>query len=362
MPEENEFNTLGRSSPDPRMVAFKPQGERGPTVYRDMEGIESKHSEKLNNLLRCLPVQLSISKATSSSDIGATSRDQDASNARQSIPVVEIPLDYLAQIAAALRRGAAKIEHDVASLMSGSAATGGPAYLSEVLPDLLHPASGEATLQDMGDPLGRPSRGRPLFPHDLDDGRKGKTPISGWADKVAEDTKRSVGEPLKQPKIIVEPDDSELPIKLVRPLPPVKNGNPPGFVSGEDDLLSRLRAELEKREQETSDEAIRKLLEDRLKGLGQPVPTYEPKLMDPRDPNPPPPWPPELRRGAGILGPWPIFPGGMRIGLWGGSSGEGVAGGAFIDPDPYFRIWLGGTVTPGQEFPGFEVGLRWRFP
>ncbi len=65
---------------------------------------------------------------------------------------------------------------------------------------------------------------------------------------------------------------------------------------------------------------------------------------------------------AVILGPWPIFPGGMRIGLWGGSSGEGAAGGAFIDPDPYFRKWPGGTVTPGQEFPGFEVGLRWRFP
>ncbi|MCC6151603.1 MAG: hypothetical protein IT461_15230 [Planctomycetes bacterium] len=362
MPEENELNTLRQAGRDPRMVAFKPMGERGPTVYRDMEGIESSHSERLNNLFRRPPAQLSISEATSSSNLGVPPRHHNAANIKPRAPVSEISLAYLVHIAAALRRGAAKIERDVAYLMSGSAITGAPAYLSDVLHGLLHPVAGDINLQSAGDPLDRPSSGNPLFPFDLDDGTKGKTPVSKWADKIAQDLKRSVGEPLKQPKILVDPDDSDLPIKFVRPLPPVESGNPPTFVSEEDDTLSLLRAELERKEQETSDAAIRKLLQDRLKGLGQPVPTYEPKLMDPRDPNPPPPWPPELRRGAGILGPWPIFPGGMRIGLWGGASGEGVAGGAFIDPDPFFRIWLGGTVTPGQEFPGFEVGLRWRFP
>jgi len=56
MPEENELNTLGRSSPDPRMVAFKPAGEHGPTVYRDMEGIAPEHVGRLTLALNPIVV------------------------------------------------------------------------------------------------------------------------------------------------------------------------------------------------------------------------------------------------------------------------------------------------------------------
>ena len=57
MPPENDFPILEDSAPDrvrrtvgrgSNMIAYKPRGERGPTVYRDTTDIPPEHMARLN--------------------------------------------------------------------------------------------------------------------------------------------------------------------------------------------------------------------------------------------------------------------------------------------------------------------------
>ncbi|MBP9893027.1 MAG: hypothetical protein KBG84_14085 [Planctomycetes bacterium] len=99
MPEVNngEGSVLRPNGAGPRMNKFKPQGERGPTVFRDMTGIAPEHLAKLANVSLSLQRRQSDGSAAGVDCLACTDRKTSVQASRE--PLAQGPFSKQTSLA-----------------------------------------------------------------------------------------------------------------------------------------------------------------------------------------------------------------------------------------------------------------------
>lgn len=350
MPKENEFNTLGRSSPGPRMVAFKPAGERGPTVYRDMEGIAPEHVPNLTRFAReigSLNQRQGIAHS-GSSRLQPTSQEHD-SQSYANLQLAETFVRATREIESLEVQNAALVTfvQRLAMLLPGRNAAEAPStdpmFLTESSPHLLQPHSGEILLSEFDDLFKRkPARTGGLFdpPKEL------------------------------RPSVPSTPPSGAGGVGLF-PVPDVKGG---AETDPSSDGLRKL--EDERKRQEDLDK-LRRLGEDLRRAIDDSIGRRDDRPPEPKWWDPPIDAREELKRklelplpllrpGVGVAGPWPIPGTDLKGGLVGGTplGGSGLVGGFEIELPNGVRIWVAGSghISGGRIGVGAEGGISFPFP
>ena len=393
MPPENDFPALDGSAPDrvrntvgrgSNMIAYKPRGERGPTVYRDTTDIPPEHMARLNSAsARFVPresaqVEQPAPAAPLASDVPQPDASAESVRASQlSMPQIAVSI-LLVQAALV---GLQQELHRRAAALKFSRRRPDVTFLGEVLPGIMEPSGDGVVFGDESNPMPILSDAEELRKYLEDLKKRGEEEKAKMAEEEAQRRNRTKPESANGAEVERPTGSSDdlFPWNLADAPPKPLSGFldaddlPPTYVPVPPPTPFDLFEEERKQR-----EVIRKLLEAKGTFVG-PQPWQKPVGL-PRIvyQDPPKDAVEELKRqleqpqplyrpGTGTLGPF-YLPGfePLPIGLWGGGSlsGKGVAGGAFIGPIPFLgpssvRLYFGPSAELGGAFPGFggEVGI-----
>ncbi len=356
--------TSGRGS---NMVAYKPRGERGPTVYRDTTDIPPEHMARLNGAsARFAPresaqVEQPAPDAPLASDIPRPDASAGSMRASQlSMPQLG---GSIALAQAALVTMQQELQRRAAALRL-SRRRPDVTFLGEVLPGIMEPSGDGVVFGDESNlerTLSEPDRIREELK------KRREAELAEMAEEAARlrnrnKPKKTDGSEIERP---VGASDDLFPWKLVDPPPQPLSGSrdaddmPPTYSpvpppTGWDPFEKRerqrtLAEDIEEAKRIYGPHIFRRADEPHDSWIRLPARNEAEELERLRQLDML-----KLRPGTGLLGPWPItgFP--YPVGLWGGGElrGPGIAGGAFIQL-PWVRVWFGGSIGPD----GDRVGL-----